>query len=327
VILLFNPEYDDMFRIVVPMFILLFSCRGSSVKEKQSAVIADSGTTAIAAERGDLSCVQLVSDLVRSSNAIALDNFGKKSVKARIAYMTPNKATIKLYVINNISETPTEERLVESVVGWLEFYKQTGKLLDITNDPDTPVVLNYDKAILAGHDLFKLCSPEVAVAKPGAGYETRDVMLEDDIRFNGKLKRFFTRSEFEKVFGKPDSTQLLSEEQPCNTIFNTVAKDDRYLYKSGSRFEINGERVAVDEFWFLNGNFITYKGIRIDANTSMKDIEPLFHNAVKDRLGMDKEGKLWVIQLKEDEKGISDGHIKMFFKDGKVSFMHWWFPC
>lgn len=316
-----------MLRIVVPIVILFFSCRGSSVKEKPSTVIADSGTTAVVEVREDLSCEQLVTNLVRSSNAIAIGNFDKEHIKARIAYMTPDKATIKLYVINNISETPAEERLVENAVGWLELYKQTGKLLDITNDPDNPVVLNYDKAILAGHDLFKLCSSEVAIAKPGAAYKSRDVMLEKDIRFNNKLKRFFTRSEFEKVFGKPDSIILLSEEEPCNTIFGTEAKDDKYLYKNGSRFETNKDKVAVDEFWFLNGNFITYKGIRIDANTSMKDIEQLFPNAVKDRLGMDKEGKLWVIQLKEDEKGISDGHIKMFFKDGKVSFIHWWFPC
>ena len=59
----------------------------------------------------------------------------------------------------------------------------------------------------------------------------------------------------------------------------------------------------------------------------MNDIKQLFPTAVNERRGMDKEGKLWVIQLKEDNKGISAGHIKMFFKNGKVNFMHWWFPC
>ncbi|TJZ62950.1 hypothetical protein FAZ15_01210 [Sphingobacterium olei] len=316
-----------MSRIVALIVILFFSCRGSSVKETQSTVMADSARKAVVAEDKDLSCGQLVSDLVQSSNAFAIGHFAKELVKSRIAYMTPDKATIKLYVINDISETPSEERLVENAVGWLEFYRQTGKLLDITNDPDKPVILKYDKAILAEHDLFKLCSPEVAVAKPGTGYETPDVMLADDIRFNDKLKRFFTMGEFEKVFGKPDSIKLLAEEVPCNTIFGTEAPDDKYLYKSGSRFETSGDSVAVDEFWFLNGNFITYKGIRIDANTTMQHIQQLFPTAVKGRLGMDKEGKLWVIQLREDEKGISDGQIKMFFRNGKVSFMHWWFPC
>ncbi|MCH5719818.1 hypothetical protein [Niabella hibiscisoli] len=134
-------------------------------------------------------------------------------------------------------------------------------------------------------------------------------------------------AEFEKVFGKPDSIQLLKDEAPCITIFDTEAPDDKYLYKSGSRFETSKDRVAVDEFWFRDGNFITYKNIRIDANTTMNDIKQLFPTAVSGKLGMDKEGKLWVIQLKEDHEGISDGHIKIFFRDGKISFMHWWFPC
>lgn len=168
---------------------------------------------------------------------------------------------------------------------------------------------------------------DTSAAKPGTGKEKSDVMLDEDIRFNGKLKRFFTISEFETAFGKPDSMKLLTDEAPCFTIFETEAPDDKYLYKNGSRFETSGDSVAVDEFWFSNGNFITYKGIRIDAYTTMQDIQQLFPTAVKGRLGMGKEGKLWVIQLKEDEKGISDGHIKMFFRNGKVSFMHWWFPC
>ena len=133
--------------------------------------------------------------------------------------------------------------------------------------------------------------------------------------------------EFAKVFGKPDSIKLLKDEAPCMTIFDTEAPDDQYLYKSGSRFETSKDKVAVDEFWFLNGNFITYKAIRIDAGTTMADMQRLFPTAVKGRLGMDKEGKLWVIQLKEDENGSSDGHIKIFFKNGRVYFMHWWFPC
>lgn len=316
-----------MIRIAASIVILFFSCNESSVKEKQSAVMSDSVRKPVVTGDKDLSCGELVSGLVQSSSAPALNNFGKELVKARIVYMTTDKATIELYVVNNISETPTEERLVESAVGWLEFYRQTGKLMDISNDPDNPVALTYEKTILAGHDLFKLCSSQVAIAKPGAGDEKRDVMLTDDIRFNGKLKRFFTMGEFEKVFGKPDSIQLLKDEAPCTTIFGTEAPDDQYLYKNGSRFETSKDKVAVDEFWFTGGNFLTYQGTRIDAHTTMQDIQRLFPTAVKGRLSMDKDGKLWVIQLREDENGVSDGHIKIFFKNGKVSFMHWWFPC
>ncbi len=241
--------------------------------------------------------------------------------------LTAEKARIKLYVLSDISEDPAHKKLTENAVGWLEFHRKTMQLTDITNDPDKPLALKYDTTLLQKHDLYKLCGAEAAIAKPGTGYEQKDVMQETDIRFNGKLKRFFTMAEFEKVFGKPDSIQLLKDEAPCVTIFGTEAPDDKYLYKDGSRFETSKDNVAVDEFWFRDGNFITYKGNRIDANTTMDDIKQLFPTAVSGRLGMDKEGKLWVIQLREDSEGISDGHIKIFFRDGKISFMHWWFPC
>lgn len=154
-----------------------------------------------------------------------------------------------------------------------------------------------------------------------------DVMLVDDIRFNGQLKRFFTMSDFEKVFGTADSTKLLQEEAPCITIFDTEAPDDKYLYKDGSRFETHQQQVVVDEFWFTNGNYITYKGGRIDANTTINGMKKLFPAAGMGKINEYREGELQLMVLKEDNEGTSDGHIKLFFKNGKVYFMHWWLPC
>lgn len=160
-----------------------------------------------------------------------------------------------------------------------------------------------------------------------------EAMLVEDILFNGKLKRFFTLSDFERVFGKADSTKLMLEEEPCSYIFDNPdgSKDatDRYFYKDGSRFESSGNKMAVDELLFQNGNFITYKGTVINAASTIEDIEQLFPNAVKNIGTFDVygEGKLQVIQLREDEEGISDGHINLFFKNNKVYYIHWWFPC
>lgn len=160
-----------------------------------------------------------------------------------------------------------------------------------------------------------------------------EVMLEDDILFNGKLKRFFSLNDFEKVFGKADSIKLMSEEAPCTYIFENPdgSKDmnDRYLYKNGSRFENSQNKVAVDEFRFLNGNYILYKGIKIDAHTTINDLKPIFPNAIRNIgiLDVYEEGKLRVIQLREDHEGISDGHLNLFLKNNRVFFMHWWFPC
>ncbi|HCM34649.1 hypothetical protein [Chryseobacterium sp.] len=159
-----------------------------------------------------------------------------------------------------------------------------------------------------------------------------EVMLEEDIRFNGKLRRFFSLNDFGKVFGKADSTRLLSEEQPCTYIFETPdgnGMNDKYLYKSGSRFENSGQKVAVDEFRFLNGNYILYKGIKIDSKSTINDLKQIFPNAIRNigNLDVDGEGTLQAITLREDKEGISDGHINIFFKNNRIYSLHWWFPC
>jgi hypothetical protein len=160
-----------------------------------------------------------------------------------------------------------------------------------------------------------------------------EVMNEKDILFNGKLKRYFTLNEFEKVFGENDSIKLVLEEEPCYSIFEyedgSVDPQDKYLYKDGSRFENSKDKVAVDEFRFTKNNFILFKGIKLKSTTSISDLQKLFPNATKDIGKMDVygEGKLKVIQLREDENNASDGHIKIFLKNNKLYFMHWWFPC
>lgn len=161
-----------------------------------------------------------------------------------------------------------------------------------------------------------------------------EVMSEKDILFNGKLPRYFTVKEFEKTFGKADSTKLLAEEEPCTYIFDTETptgnmNDNKYFYKDGSRFENFKEKVAVDEFRFLKNNFILFKGKKLSALTTVIELQKIFPNAVRDIRTMDVygEGNLQVIQLREHENNVSDGHLNIFLKNGKLYFMHWWFPC
>jgi hypothetical protein len=164
-------------------------------------------------------------------------------------------------------------------------------------------------------------------------FNQNEVMLETDIFFKGKLNRYFTLNEFQKVFGKTDSIKLMSQKSPCNCIFENEdgSKDvnDKYFYKEGSRFENSKEKMAVDEFRFSKNNFILYKGINLNSSTTLADLEILFPKAIKNlqTIIVFDEGELQVIKLREDENNISDGHLKLFIKDGKLYFMHWWFPC
>lgn len=160
-----------------------------------------------------------------------------------------------------------------------------------------------------------------------------EVMLEEDLVFNGKLSRYFTLKEFENVFGKPDSIILVSKTEPCNYIFENEDGnkdlDDKYFYKDGSCFENSKNEVAVDEFRFTKKNFIKFKNIILNAETTKEDLKKHFPYAMKNIEDIDvhNEGKMEVIQLREDAENKSDGHILLFIKNNKLYYMHWWFPC
>lgn len=160
-----------------------------------------------------------------------------------------------------------------------------------------------------------------------------EVFDANNMLFNGKLGRYFSLKEFELFFGKADRIKLMSEEEPCAYIFENPdgSKDleDKYLYKNGSRFENSKGKVAVDEFRFTQNNYLKYNNVILNSHTTIKDLRKLFPNAVNaiDTLNVFGEGKLQVIQLREDKDNISDGHINVFLKNGKLYFMHWWFPC
>lgn len=100
------------------------------------------------------SCEEAIIAIVKSSNAIALKNF--KNTQVRINNLTSGKISIELYVSNDISENPAEKKVSENSVGWLEFFPSTGKLQDITSDPENPEILKYDTRILK-NDISKLC--------------------------------------------------------------------------------------------------------------------------------------------------------------------------
>lgn len=160
-----------------------------------------------------------------------------------------------------------------------------------------------------------------------------EVMNEKDIRFNGKLKRYFSLKEFQLLLGEPDSTKLLSEEEPCTNIFQeadgSVDPEAKYLYKNGSRFENAQDKVAIDEVMFINGDFIVFGKVTLNKHTTLAELKTQFPNAAKHigLMNVAGEGKVQVIQLREDKDNISDGHINVFIKNGKLHSLHWWIPC
>lgn len=194
---------------------------------------------------------------------------------------------------------------------------------------------NTKKAIVTvnNNNSLKETSKETTREVDSYDLNKAEVMLEEDLSFNGKLSRFFTINEFENVFGKPDSIVLVSKTELCNYIFENEdgSKDleDKFLYKDGSRFETSKKEVAVDEFRFTKKNFIKFKNIILNAETTKEDLKKYFPYAMKhiEEINVYNDGKMEVIQLREDDQNKSDGYILLFIKNNNLQYMHWWFPC
>lgn len=171
-------------------------------------------------------------------------------------------------------------------------------------------------------------------APPDKNKPNRIEIFDTDLMlFNGKVKRFFSLKDFKNNFGEPDSTKLIKQEERCAYVFQnldpTKNLNDKFLYKNGSHFENSDEKVAIDEFRFTKNNFILYKGIIFNASTTINQLKEIFPNAVENigAINVYGEGELQMIQLREGEYELYDGHINIFFKNDKLYFMQWWLPC
>lgn len=179
-----------------------------------------------------------------------------------------------------------------------------------------------------------LKSPLTETAPPDKNQANSIEIFDADLMlFNGKVKRFFSLNDFKNNFGEPDSIKLMKQEEPCAYVFQNIDptknSKDKFLYKNGSRFENSHEKVAIDEFKFTENNFILYKGITLNASTTIAQLKEIFPNAVENIVAINVygEGELQMIQLRDGNYELYDGHINIFLKNGKLYFMQWWLPC
>lgn len=126
----------------------------SSCKEKKlihtNSLISNTDSLVVSRKENSAdtpkTCQEIVVALVKSCNAGSVKRF--KNLQVRIESKTSSKLVIELFVTNDISEDPKAKRMTDQSVGWLEFIASDEKLLDLTYDPENPIVLSYDYSIL-----------------------------------------------------------------------------------------------------------------------------------------------------------------------------------
>jgi len=69
--------------------------------------------------------------------------------------------------------------------------------------------------------------------------------------------------------------------------------------------------------------------VTLSKSTTLAELKTLFPHATKHigLMNVTGEGELQVIKLREDKDNLSNGHINIFIKNGKLYSLHWWFPC
>ncbi len=138
--------------------ILSFSCakkQEKTVPTQSPNTAQPSQKTTVKTEKKYTSCEDFITDMVKSSNASALKTFN--DTRIRIEEITSEKIIIEIYVSNDISEDPSVEQITDHAVGWLEYFPASGKLQDITKDPEEPENLKYDHSVLTGKEIIALC--------------------------------------------------------------------------------------------------------------------------------------------------------------------------
>lgn len=66
-----------------------------------------------------------------------------------------------------------------------------------------------------------------------------------------------------------------------------------------------------------------------NASTTIAQLKEIFPYSVENigTMNVYGEGELQMIQLREGDYELYDGHINIFLKNGKLFFMQWWLPC
>lgn len=84
-------------------------------------------------------CYQAITDIIQSSN-FKSDLARKENIKVRIDRQENSKLFLQLFV---------SEKDHETTIGWLRLDKANERLEDITVDPDTPVLLQYERNLIS----------------------------------------------------------------------------------------------------------------------------------------------------------------------------------
>ena len=149
----------------------------------------------------------------------------------------------------------------------------------------------------------------------------------DAMRLNGKLPFITKTKSLFKLLGKPDSIIIPNPDDFCSPYLN---KPVQLAYYKNSVFEIFGDTIVLTNINFKNNPKINVNtpSITLNYKTTLKDLENIFPNAVKDKYPLDhyELGKVTTVNLRTS-KNYTDDSLLLFFINDKLISIQYWTPC
>jgi hypothetical protein len=138
--------------LVLCIFFISLSCKSgndltySGKNLKTSLESKDSTLNQIDTSQNSSNCEEIVFKILQSGNLRAIEDF--KNIEFRIDSYDDEKIVFRGYELQNVSEIKGEIKNQENTVAWIEFYPNLNRLVDITFDPENPILLTFDQTIL-----------------------------------------------------------------------------------------------------------------------------------------------------------------------------------
>ena len=167
----------------------------------------------------------------------------------------------------------------------------------------------------------------------GFSNEASDEYLDaDSLRVLDTLAIVTTRSAIEDVWGLVDSTVVYDQSERCTNYFYSYCRESyEYAHWQETEVELCDERAIFKVLSFESNPdlFVTYPGgFQLSAKTTPADVDDFFPGTA-DRLrevGVHGRGSYDRITLAAEPPPAESAWM-LFFEDGRLAFMHYWFPC
>ncbi|SDQ12808.1 hypothetical protein SAMN05421664_0637 [Chryseobacterium soldanellicola] len=240
-----------MTRITLIVFILfMFGCKkGPNKSEQVLAKIDTAKNEAKVSESNKIyTCEDILREIVLSSDVEAVKKF--KDIFIRVENISEDKITIELYTKNNLSDSPGQKQIVENAVAWLEFLPSSNQLQDITLDPESPKIANYDKNILSKVNILQTCgikpTTKKTVEKVASKTDCKEVKGEMVTGEECMIASGTLQSVYNEIVNKGlvQDSKFLSKELPKKTNSMNISENESGLMQV--KYTINAKTINIE---------------------------------------------------------------------------------